>query len=316
MQHLRQALDQRALNAAAIRAERGEVARTRLDYVKAADHFRAAAELLPAERRDERAGYLHRQAVALYDQGTEFGDNDSLQRSIAVWTEVVALRPRMEVPLDWAAAQNNLGNALSTLGERESGTAHLDEAVTAYREALKEYTRERVPLQWAAAQNNLGNALTTLGERESGTGRLDEAVTAYREALKEYTRERVPLQWATTQNNLGNALKALGERENGTARLDEAVTAYREALKEVTRERVPLQWAATQNNLGTALQTLGARGSGTPDAGRGLLDEAVTAYREGPQGVHPRARPARLGRDPEQPRQRASHARRAGERNS
>ena len=45
------------------------------------------------------------------------------------------------------------------LGERESGTKHLEEAVAAYREALKESTRERVPLDWAGTQNNLGNAL-------------------------------------------------------------------------------------------------------------------------------------------------------------
>jgi hypothetical protein len=34
--------------------------------------------------------------------------------------------------------QNNLGNALETLGERESGTETLQKAVEAYREALKE----------------------------------------------------------------------------------------------------------------------------------------------------------------------------------
>ena len=63
------------------------------------------------------------------------------------------------MPLDWAMTQNNLGNALSTLGERESGTARLEEAVAAYRAALEERTRERVPLDWAMTQNNLGNAL-------------------------------------------------------------------------------------------------------------------------------------------------------------
>ena len=72
-----------------------------------------------------------------------------------------------------------------TLGERESGTARLEEAVAAYRAALEERTRERVPLQWATTQNNLGNALATLGERESGTARLEEAVAAYRAALEE-----------------------------------------------------------------------------------------------------------------------------------
>jgi hypothetical protein len=67
--------------------------------------------------------------------------------------------------------QTNLGNALSRLGERESGTAKLDEAVAAYREALKEWTRERAPLNWVRTQNNLGNALSILGQRKSGTGK-------------------------------------------------------------------------------------------------------------------------------------------------
>jgi tetratricopeptide (TPR) repeat protein len=117
------------------------------------------------------------------------------------------------VPLDWAMTQNNLGNALLTLGQRETGTAKLEEAIVAYREALKERTRERVPLDWAMTQNNLGNALLTLGQRETGTTKLEEAIVAYREALKEQTPERVPLQWAMTQNNLGHALLLIGQPE-------------------------------------------------------------------------------------------------------
>jgi hypothetical protein len=46
-------------------------------------------------------------------------------------------------PLDWATAQSNLGVALSMLGERESGTARLEEAVATYRAALEELTRDR-----------------------------------------------------------------------------------------------------------------------------------------------------------------------------
>jgi len=109
----------------------------------------------------------------------------------------------------------NLGNALTRLGERETGTARLEEAVAAFREALKERTRARAPLEWAMVQNNLGSALQFLGTREGGTARLEEAVAAFREALQERTRERVPLYWATTQNNLGTALVTLGERESG-----------------------------------------------------------------------------------------------------
>ena len=78
-----------------------------------------------------------------------------------------------------------------SLGERESGTARLEEAAAAYREALEELTRGRVPAEWAAAQMGLGNALSRLGEREGGTARLKQAVTAYLAALEELTRERI-----------------------------------------------------------------------------------------------------------------------------
>jgi hypothetical protein len=76
---------------------------------------------------------------------------------------------REGMPLQRAQTQMNLGNALSTLGGRETGTARLEEAASAFRLALQELTRERVPLQWAEAQMNLGNALARLDEREAAT---------------------------------------------------------------------------------------------------------------------------------------------------
>jgi hypothetical protein len=39
---------------------------------------------------------------------------------------------RERVPLQWAQTQNNLGAALVALGQRESGTARLDEAVAPF----------------------------------------------------------------------------------------------------------------------------------------------------------------------------------------
>ncbi|MCB2056086.1 MAG: tetratricopeptide repeat protein, partial [Geminicoccaceae bacterium] len=206
-----------------------------------------------------------------YERGCDKGLNFDLEVAIALARTALARATDAD---QRGAACNDFGTALSTLGERKSGTARLEEAITAYGSALKELNRERVPFQWATAQNNLGNALRALGQRESGTARLREAVIAYRKALEEWTRERVPLQWATAQNNLGNALRALGQRESGTARLHEAVTAYGDALQERTRERAPFDWAMTQNNLGTALQTLGERESGMT-----RLEDAVTAYR-------------------------------------
>ena len=89
---------------------------------------------------------------------------------MAAYREALKEWTRERVPLDWATTQNNLGNALRSLGERESGTARLEEAVAAYREALKERTRERVPLDWAGTQNNLGNALRSLGRAAGSIG--------------------------------------------------------------------------------------------------------------------------------------------------
>jgi tetratricopeptide (TPR) repeat protein len=277
-QKAQEAEDAELIQAAASSAAEGDLAMTELRYQQAAGLFAEAAAIVPSGREDERWKYLNAEATAFYRQGMEFGDNAALRSAIERYRDLLELRPQKAFPQDWAQTQNNLGTALETLGERESGTQTLQKAIFAYREALKESTRERVPLDWGRTQMNLGNALLRLGERERGTAKLQEAVTAYREALKERTRERVPLGWAMTQNNLGSALSMLGMRESSTETLQQAVFAYNEALKERTRERVPLDWAMTQNNLGNALwalATLGGRDSGTE-----RLQQAVFAYNE------------------------------------
>ncbi len=246
---------------------RGKVQQAYDILTAAADSFASVDPLEPSRRRETYAKML-------YDYGLRFA-GDAMMLAVQMCSKALADVDRAKDAGIWAILQNNLGNALATLGQRESGTEQLEQAVVAYRDALKERTREKVPLDWAATQNNLGNVLRTLGQRESGTERLELAVATYRDALKEWTREIVPLDWAMTQNNLGNALTTIGQRESGTERLDQAVAACQEALKERTREMVPLQWAATQNNLGNALLTLGERESGTE-----RLELAVAAYRD------------------------------------
>ena len=247
-------------------SRRGEIALTRLRYAEAAAHFANAAAVFPphSSHEDERINYLQKEAHALFKQGYEFGDNGALLSAIERYKRLVYLTLREREPLVWAGSQYDLGLALLRLGERESGTAKLEEAVATFREALKEATRERAPLQWARTQIGVGVVLMGLGRRENGTARFEEAVVAYREALKEATREREPLLWANVQNGLGNALRNLGMRRSETAKLEEAVAAYREALKEWTRERVPLNWAATQNNVGITFHAIGEHGSGAP----------------------------------------------------
>ena len=210
----------------------------RRDFRAAAERYARIVELENANP-SVRFEALRAKADEFFVEGRDKGVNVSL--AIAIELARLTLVAARNVD-ERGAASNDLGNALQTLGVRESGTTRLEEAVAAYRAALEEWTRERVPLDWAMTQNNLGSALQTLGARESDTTRLQEAVVAYRAALEERTRERVPLQWAMTQNNLGNALQTLGMRESGTTRLEEAVAAYRAALEEYRREGVPLDW--------------------------------------------------------------------------
>jgi tetratricopeptide (TPR) repeat protein len=254
-------------------AREAEIDGLQLAYRAAAAKYSEAAALVAGFDPEKRWQLMNNHASELYRQGDEFGDNDALLQAIAALRGVLTENTRERVPLDWAMTQNNLGNALSSLGQQESGTARLEEAVAAYRAALEEYTRERVPFDWAMTQNNLGNALRLIGERKSGTTHLEEAATAFRAALAEFNREWVPLRWAGTQYNLGIALAILSERKSDTVLLKEAVEAFRATLAERTRERVPLQWAETQRSLGNALRILGQR-----ETGAACFLEAVAAY--------------------------------------
>ena len=114
---------------------------------------------------------------------------------------------RDRVPLDWARTQMNLGNALQTLGSRESGTARLEEAVAAYRASLEEMTLDRVPLDWARTQMNLGDGLRALGERESGTARWEAAVAAYESCLS-VTASVWPDKWVRNVEGKRDAARA------------------------------------------------------------------------------------------------------------
>ena len=236
------------------------------------------ATLGPDFHRDFRAELSAVALVAVAPLATSEARGRVLEQVLEDATTKLAtlLRERIATESDeWRARLNvALGNALTTLGGRDSGTDRLERALDAYRAALEEWTRERVPLKWAEVQHNLGIALSILGERETGPARLEQAVAACRAALEERTRERGPLVWAATQNALGNALSTLAEWESGTKRLGQAVAVYCAALEERTRERVPLDWAATQSNLGSALFRLGERESGTE-----RLEKAVVAYR-------------------------------------
>jgi tetratricopeptide (TPR) repeat protein len=113
-------------------------------------HLGAALELL-GER--QRSTAQLDEAVAAYRE--------------ALMREALMEKTRERDPRDWAMTQANLGFALLRLGEPESGTARLEEAVAAYGEALKEQPRTRVPILWAKSAGNQGVALMLIAERRT-----------------------------------------------------------------------------------------------------------------------------------------------------
>jgi hypothetical protein len=110
--------------------------------------------------------------------------------------------------------QNNLGTVLFRLGERESGTARLEEAVGAYRAALEERTHERVPLDWAMSTSNEGVAMVVV--------------------IADRTNDAVLAEAAVRQIELAYETMRLGGHERGSAfRLEQLprAQAIRDRLK-------------------------------------------------------------------------------------
>lgn len=210
--------------------------------------------------------------VALGLLGTGDSDGSCLQEAIEIFRKTLGV---CKSSLSWATLQNNLGNALLTMGIRKSEPEILRQAEQAYRAALRVATREGFPLDWATIQNNVGYVLQELGNRQAANDLLLKSLECFRGAIEVWTRESTPMYWARAQSNLANSLKILGSRQPSIELLEEACSVYRLALEERAFEQEPMAWAETKNNLGGALIEIADRlGDVT-----GLAD-AVSALRE------------------------------------
>ena len=236
-------------------AESARLAYVGADFLAAAQRYGDAAELAPTDAR-ERWQYRLWQGYALSERGLRFGEPGPLHAAVAIYrTQALPLAPRQRAPADWAATQNNLGNALSVLGRRGDEAA-LQGAIAAFRAALEVRTRAAAPADWATTQNNLGIALQVLGERGDQAA-LQGAIAAYRAALEVRTRAAAPADWAMTQNNLGLALELRGDRSGSKDDWREAAACYRAALEIWTREHYPAQYEGASRILARVLEKLG-----------------------------------------------------------
>ncbi|BDI14966.1 hypothetical protein ANSO36C_07680 [Nostoc cf. commune SO-36] len=176
---------------------------------------------------------------------------NNMEIAITGYEIALTVYTRSAFPVDWAATQNNLGNAYRNriLGERAE---NIELAIAAYSAALEVRTRSAFPEKWAMTQNNLGAVYSDriLGERANN---IEMAIAASSAALEVYTRSAFPEKWAGTQNNLGNAYsdRILGERAEN---IEEAIAAYSAALEVLTRSAFPQYHAETLFNLGRLYQ--------------------------------------------------------------
>ncbi|MTJ23173.1 CHAT domain-containing protein [Dolichospermum sp. UHCC 0352] len=234
------------------------------------------AKKILAEAETEKAESIVIKIVNFSNLIQEFplGKKASNMMEIAITGYEIALTifTRVDFPEDWAATQNNLGNAYSQR-IRGDKTKNIEQAITAFSAALEVYTHPdslNFPQDWAMTQNNLGNAYR---DRIKGdpSENLEIAIKAYTAALQIYRRNHCLPDWAMTQNNLGIAYTDR-KKGNPSENLEIAIEAYTRALEVRTLDDFPRDWATTQNNLGIAYKK---RIKGVPSDN---LESAIKAY--------------------------------------
>ncbi len=149
-------------------------------------------------------------------------------RALRTATESI---PRRNLPREWAAAQNKLGQTLYKLDLADAmpDTDLLRSAITAFQASMQVYTRVDAPERWADVMHNSAQATLVLGEQMHAPDALQRAVHACRSALEVRQRERTPFMWAATQNTLGSALFLLGKMSYRPDHLEAASDAFEAA---------------------------------------------------------------------------------------
>jgi tetratricopeptide (TPR) repeat protein len=135
------------------------------DVAGAVAQFQEGLQVLGPLDAESRGSYAVTVARPLYDFGDLAGRNDALAAAIEFYRLALIDRPRERNSFDWAATQNNLGTALSTLGQRESGSARLQEAVDAYEAALTVFIPAEASHYIEVCEANKAAAERLLAER-------------------------------------------------------------------------------------------------------------------------------------------------------
>ncbi|HRW82645.1 MAG TPA: tetratricopeptide repeat protein [Methanothrix sp.] len=155
-----------------------------------------------------------------------------------------------------ACLLNNLGLALSNLGQREKAIKPSQEAAEIYRQLAEADPQVFLP-NLAASLNNLGMMLSNQGRREKALKPSQEAAEIYRQLAEAEPQVFLP-DLAASLNNLGVRLSDLGRREEAIIPSQEAAEIYRQLAEAEPQVFLPYL-AMSLNNLGNRLYNLGRR---------------------------------------------------------
>jgi len=136
---------------------------------------------------DRSKGVQRTQALAdlgntQYRLGELQGRHDRLKQSLATWRAFLADIPRQKDPETWVMGMGNLATVLQTLGERETGTARLLEAVDAIGKVLAMPRRDQSPLDRAASLCSMARAMILLADRTDDPAMARQALHQLQEA--------------------------------------------------------------------------------------------------------------------------------------
>jgi tetratricopeptide (TPR) repeat protein len=221
--------DRQFLDAAATRAERGELSLTQLDYAGAASHFRSAAELVPATSPLVRADYLNRCGGAAQDAGHYTTAQIALEEALSI-------------------RERRLQHDHFSVGQSLNNLALLYEIQGRYHEAEPLYNRAIQIIETALGPNHptLGTTFNNLALLNHARGRYDDAEPLYQRALK--IRETA---LGPDHPDVGTSLNNLAELYRNQGRYDDAEPLYQRAIR-VTESALGLNHplvATSVNNL-------------------------------------------------------------------
>lgn len=192
---------------------------------------REALGLMTAgERSSAAGGWLEFETGKAYLRRQGQDRHQDLGLAIAAFTAALAVWTPQSQPVNWAAAQGNLGGAYADRLALTGNHADAQAALAAYTAALDAIDRQDDPVLWAELRNSLGCLCLQRVDGDRAQV-IEVAIGCLQDASEVRAQLPVPVPWAETQVNLATAYRerVAGDRsdnlEQSLASVDAALSA-------------------------------------------------------------------------------------------